>query len=101
MALSSNDARIIIGMLARGDKQHDVAAYFGENQARIVEASNGDFGTLEAAPSSELPPKGAPGIKGRRLKAFSEKALAALESGNTEEAIKQLKAGLDRYNIHE
>ena len=101
MALTINDARIIIGMLARGDKQHDVAAYFGENQARIVEAANGDFGTVEAAPANELPPKGAPGIKGRRLKAFVEKAVAALEAGNHEEAASHLKSGLDRYNRHE
>lgn len=101
MTLTSKDARIIIGMLARGDKQHDVAAYFGQNQARIVEAANGEYGTIEAAPSHELPPKGAPGIKGRRLKAFVEKAISELEDNNVEGALSQLNAGLDRYNRHE
>jgi hypothetical protein len=101
MALTINDAKIAIGMLARGDNQHDVAAWFGENQARIVEASQGKFGTTEAAPASELPPKGAPGIKGRRLRAFVDKAVAALEAGDANAALGHLRAGMDRYDKHE
>lgn len=98
MALTVNDAKIAIGMLNRGDNQHDVAAWFGENQARIVEASKGDYGTLEAAPASELPPKGPPGIKGRRLLANVEKAISALEKGDANSALEHLKSGVDRYN---
>jgi hypothetical protein len=101
MAMTINDARIAIGMLARGDNQHDVAAWFGENQARIVEASQGKFGTTEAAAPSELPPKGPPGIKGRRLHAFVEKAIKALESGDADAALQSLKDGIDRYNRSE
>jgi hypothetical protein len=101
MALTINDAKIAIGMLARGDNQHDVAAWFGENQARIVEASQGKYGTTEAAPASELPPKGAPGIKGRRLRAFVDKAVAALEAGDANKALEHLRAGMDRYDKHE
>ncbi|SHN86770.1 hypothetical protein [Bradyrhizobium erythrophlei] len=101
MAMTVHDAKIAIGMLARGDNQHDVAAWFGENQARIVEASQGKYGTTEAAHASELPPKGPPGVKGRFLHAFVEKALAALKADNTQDAIKQLEAGLERYNRSE
>ena len=101
MTMTTHDAKIAIGMLARGDNQHDVAAWFGENQARIVEASQGKYGTTEAAPASELPPKGPPGIKGRRLFAFVEKALLALNAGNTQGAIEQLEAGIERYNRSE
>jgi hypothetical protein len=101
MTMTTHDAKVAIGMLARGDNQHDVAAWFGENQARIVEASQGKYGTTEAAPASELPPKGPPGIKGRRLHAFVEKALVALKAGNTPGAIEQLEAGIERYNISE
>jgi len=36
MAMTIHDAKIAIGLLARGDNQHDVAAWFGENQARIL-----------------------------------------------------------------
>lgn len=84
-------------MLARGDKQHDVAAWFGENQARIVEASKGAFGTTEAAPASELPPKGSPGLKGRRLFAFTQKAIAALEAGDSDKALGYLRDGAARF----
>jgi len=99
--MTINDAKIAIGMVARGDKHHDVAAWFGENQARIAEASEGKFGTKEAAPASELPPKGPPGIKGRRLYAFVEKAIAALQAGDGAAAMEHLQAGIDRYNRYE
>lgn len=98
MALSSNDAKIIIGMVNRGDPQHDVAAWFGVNQARIVEALNGDYGTREAAPANQLPPKGAPGLKARKLKAFVEKALNALNQSNQNDCKKYLEDGLKSFN---
>ena len=101
MAMTIHDAKIAIGMLARGDKQHDVAAWFGENQARIVEAEQGKFGTKEAASASELPPKGAPGIKGRRLRAFVDKAVAALKADDPNSALKELLAGIERYDKNE
>lgn len=101
MAMTINDAKIAIGMIARGDKQHDVASYFGENQARIAEAVDGKFGTTEAAPASQLPPKGPYGIKGRRLRAFAQKAIDALKDGNPEEALKELTGGIDRYDRNE
>lgn len=98
MAMTIHDAKIATGMIARGDKQHDVAAWFGENQARIAEATAGKPGTSEAAPASELPPPGPPGIEGRRLHAFVEKAVEALAGGDSNAALEHLKAGLDRYN---
>lgn len=101
MPLTTNDAKIIIGMVARGDKQHDIAAWFGENQARIVEAANGDYGTHEAAPADQLPPKGAPGPKGRRLRGDVTKAIELIKDGNAEEALKTLEASLAKYNSYE
>lgn len=74
MTLTNKDAQIVLGMVARGDKRHDIAAWFGENQARIAEVEAGEYGNLVAAPASDLPPKGAPGLKGRRLRAFTAKA---------------------------
>jgi hypothetical protein len=101
MALTVNEAKVAIGMINRGDKQHDVAAWFGENQARIVEATEGKYGTTEAAPASDLPPKGPPGIKGRRLRAFVDKAIVALKAGDHDDALKQLEAGVNRYDRNE
>lgn len=71
MALTYKEAAIVLGMAARGDKKHDIAAWFGENQARVAEVEAGEFGTLALAPAAELPPKGAPGPKGRRLRGFT------------------------------
>jgi hypothetical protein len=54
-----------MGMLARGDRDHDIAAWFGVNQGRIAEVKDGSkFGIVAAAKSDQLPPKGAPGVKG-------------------------------------
>lgn len=39
--LSSADAAIVKGMLIRGDRQHDIASWFGVNGGRIGEISKG------------------------------------------------------------
>ena len=39
MALNDAEIAIVKGMLARGDRQHDIAAYFGINGGRIAEIS--------------------------------------------------------------
>ncbi len=58
MGLSHKDATIIMGMLARGDKNHDIAAWFGENPARVAEVKDGTaFGEVPPAPHAELPPE--------------------------------------------
>lgn len=101
MALSSNDAKIIIGMVARGDDQHDVAAWFGVNQGRVADALDGKYGTTAAAPSADLPPKGAPGMKGRRLRGKVTKAIAAIEAGDSPTALALLKEGIADFNKHE
>lgn len=105
MALSHKDATIVMGMLARGDKNHDIAAWFSENPARIVEVENGKmYGQVPAAPASDLPPKGAVGIKGKRLRAYTIEALNALKEKGTDgiaQAIKELDEGLKRWDAHE
>jgi hypothetical protein len=72
-SLTNKDASIILGMVARGDREHDIAAWFGVNQARIAEVKAGSHGKLSTAPANELPPKGPPGVKGRRLRATPER----------------------------
>ena len=41
VALNETDAGIIKGMLLRGDRQHDIASWFGVNAGRISEIANG------------------------------------------------------------
>ena len=98
-SLKMRDVPIIMGMVARGDRDHDIAAWFGVNQGRIAEAKDGKFGMAAAAPAKDLPPKGPPGIKGRHLREAVEKALGALEAGSDPTAI--LKAARREYDKDE
>lgn len=64
--LSSEDAAFVKGMLARGDRQHDIAAWFGVNGGRIGEISTGaKFAEVKAADPVDLPPQG-PYLSGRQ-----------------------------------
>ena len=60
MAFTYRETQIVKGMLARGDKQHDVAAFFGVNGGRVAEVANGtcDYPTAPIADESKLPPSG-------------------------------------------
>lgn len=87
--LTEADACIVKGMVARGDRHHDIAAWFGVNQGRIAEVVTGDkFGNATAAPRGELPPPG-PYSSGRS--AF--KAVAALEAAK--EALEEALSDID------
>ena len=101
--LSNRDAAVVLGMIARGDRHHDIAAWFGVNQGRIAEVQDGSHGSIAVAPSDQLPPKGPPGVKGNRLRASVEKTLAMLESGeaNSDEAVNQLRNALAKYDSYE
>ncbi len=65
IALDAHGASLVKGMLARGDRQHDVAAWFGVNGGRIAEFATGaTFASVKAAPQAVLPPPG-PYLSGR------------------------------------
>ena len=66
-------------MLARGDRQHDIAAWFGVNGGRIAELASGKlfWWVLPAPVDAALPPPG-PYPCGRDASAALE-ALAAAE----------------------
>jgi hypothetical protein len=58
-SLTEDDARKVKGMLHRGDRQHDIAAWFGVNGGRIAEVATGDkFWWVPPAPTCDLPPQG-------------------------------------------
>jgi len=57
--LTSQDAAIVKAMIARGDRQHDIAAWFGVNGGRIGEIASGrTFSQVPATQSANLPPRG-------------------------------------------
>lgn len=58
-SLTEDEAGVVKGMLARGDKQHDIAAYFGVNGGRIAEVSTGKkWPDILAVGHGELPEPG-------------------------------------------
>ncbi|MCA0206775.1 hypothetical protein [Pararhodobacter sp.] len=60
MSLTYRETQIVKGMLERGDKQHDIAAYFGVNGGRIAEVATGkcDYPGAPPASAENLPPPG-------------------------------------------
>ena len=96
--LDHDDVPIILGMIERGDRDHDIAAWFGVNQGRIKNAKDGKYGLGDPAPAHTLPPKGAPGIKGRYLRDAVEQALAMIEAGDDDKASTVLLRAKERYD---
>lgn len=102
--LKAADAPIILGMVNRGDRDHDIAAWFGVNQGRIPDVKDGTrFGTQTMAPAHELPPKGPPGVKGRRLRAALDNVIALLAQGEkgADKASVALKKAMDKYDAND
>jgi hypothetical protein len=87
-------------MSARGDKKHQMAAWFGVNQARIREAEQGKHG-VEAASADKLPPNGPPGPKAIRIRSAVEAAVGKLEAGDAEAAIKALRKAMEKFDATE
>lgn len=57
--LTAADAALVKGMLYRGDRQSDIAAYFGVNSGRISDIATGrTFSWVTSAPAASLPPPG-------------------------------------------
>lgn len=77
ITLTAADAAIIKAMLARGDRQHDVAAWFGVNGGRIADVATGKSFAWVSASTRPLPPAG-PYPCGREAHAALE-ALSAAE----------------------
>lgn len=79
VTLNQRDAAVVKGMLARGDRQHDIAAWFGVNGGRVAEIANSTkYPDVEPAKEEELPPAG-PYPSGR----VALEALAALTSAKS------------------
>lgn len=54
--LTQEQAGLVKGLLARGEKQHDVAAFFGENGGRIAEIKTGKrYPDIAPAAKKDLP----------------------------------------------
>src|SRR5215471_7791509 len=83
---------IILGMVQRGDRNHDISAWLGLNQGRIAEVKNGDYGNPAPAPEDELPPSGSPGPKALALRdaATRVRRLLRHDPSRVDEALDEL-----------
>lgn len=83
ISLTETDASVAKAMIARGDRQHDVAAWFGVNGGRVAEVATGKaFWWVVPAPVNELLPPPGPYPCGREATSALE-ALAAAEAALT------------------
>ena len=99
--LEPDDIPIVRGMIARNDRRHDIAAWFGVNQGRIKGAEDGDYGDVDPAPAAELPPSGPPGIKGRHLRDAVEEFQRLTAKGDSAGAYAALIEGAKAYDADE
>lgn len=99
--VNATDVPTVIGMIARGDRIQDIAAWFGVNQARIPETEGGKFGPPQTSPDLKLPPKGPPGPKGRELREAIDSALARFTAGDNAGGIAKLQDAIKRYDADE
>lgn len=54
--LTEQQAAMVKGLLARGEKQHDIAAFFGVNGGRIAEVAKGKrFPDVKPSAKKDLP----------------------------------------------
>ena len=88
--LSVPDAAHVRGMIQRGDRHHDIAAWFGVNQGRIAEVNDQTLHPgVAPAPRNQLPPPG-PYTSGRS----AQKAITALE--DAKKALEEAAKNIDR-----
>lgn len=97
-SLSHRDTRFVKAMLNRGDRQHDIAAYFGVNGGRIAEVSTGDGAWPNAQPWDEhdLPPPGPYVTKYalRSVVSSLNEAIEAIEMAEAENQLENIQAAL-------
>ena len=92
--LSEKDASIVKGMLHRGDRQHDIASWFGVNSGRIAEISVRRKFANVLMTRENLPPEG-PYLTGKQL--FDAKNRILKQN----EKLQNLLAKLDRSHLRE
>ena len=93
--LTASDAAIVKGMLHRGDRQHDIASWFGVNGGRIAEISTRKKFGWVVMQTEFLPPKG-PYLSGKAAHEASLKIydLISLVQNNTDLSNKEISGYL-------
>lgn len=101
IVVHSGDVPTIIAMVARGDRRHDIAAWFGLNQGRIKEVEDGLHGPPVASGTGSLPPSGSPGPKARELRHAVETGLRMLKADDARGAERFLRDAVVQFDRNE
>jgi hypothetical protein len=98
ITLKHRDECIVKGMIARGDRQHDIASYFGVNPARVNEVANGNgnYPNAQPTPEADLPPQGPYLTRFAVLGVIDtlNEAIEALDMAAAEEELADVKAAI-------
>ena len=101
ISLTNHDAAIVEAMIVRGDRDHDIAGWFGVNGGRIIDVKEGKHGPLQPADPKEVPPSGSPGPKARRMRSAMQAAYDTLKAGGADAipaAIERLEKAIERFD---
>jgi len=98
ITLGYRETCVVKGMLARGDRQHDIASYFGVNGGRIGEIASGDnaYPNAQPSPEADLPPPG-PYLTKFAVQSVIDtlnEAIAALDLAEQENELADVKAAI-------
>jgi hypothetical protein len=98
ITLGYRETCVVKGMLARGDRQHDIASYFGVNGGRIGEIASGDnaYPNAQPSPEADLPPPG-PYLTKFAVQSVIDtlnEALEALDLAEQENELADVKAAI-------
>ena len=91
------DVPVILGMINRGDRKHDVAAWFGLNQGRVKEIEDGKHGIPSLAPANTLLPSGSPGPKAQALRELLDEISGLVKARKTQEITKKITDAIKEY----
>lgn len=98
ITLKYKETCIVKGMLARQDRQHDIASYFGVNPARVNEIANGEgnYPNAQPTPEADLPPPG-PYLTKYAVQGVIDtlnEAIEALDMAEQEQELADVKAAI-------
>ncbi|MGL3212061.1 hypothetical protein [Bradyrhizobium sp. BR 1433] len=98
ITLGYRETCVVKGMLTRGDRQHDIASYFGVNGGRVAEIATGEgnYPNAQPTPETDLPPPG-PYLTRFAVQSVIDsltEALAALDLAHAENELADVKAAL-------
>jgi hypothetical protein len=93
------DVPAMLAMVARGDRKHDITAWYGLNPGRIKNLISGQHGNPPLAPANQLPPAGSPGPRARAIRQAAQRVEQLLSQGDAAQALAEIKRAIAAFDI--